>query len=260
MPVEQPMYLESGEVFYLIPTPYCKFCAKPLKDDFGNSTEMCNDCYKRVEDFDRLAIEEGLKGHDDLWSGRKPYHFDQAGAAGIYCNKEQDNFFYKTIWNLKNGTDADNPAILLAEAMVKAMENRYGDFLRTDFMVPIPSGTRNHLFPSSRLATKMSSLIRQSTVLECLRISDGYKSQKGVAGSERWNNPRGKIHFMASADFTLEGKDVLLVDDTLVTCSTSHWASKVLLDNGARRVYVMCAGRDVSQRELREFVGYKGRI
>jgi len=106
------------------------------------------------------------------------------------------------------------------------------------FVTRRKSAERENGYDQGKLYTdELSRLtgIKNLTLLKrkIFRIS---KEQKGLSKSEREENVKGA--FYVSGD--VKGKRILLFDDVVTTGASTGECARVLLESGAKRVYVLC--------------------
>ncbi len=263
MPIEVTYERSDGTVMPLVPEPFCKYCCKPIRDDYAD-LETCYDCNKNGLRVGAEPAEE-RNGKVVKWSVRnladlRPFFFRRTGAVGLYVTGK--SVLYTQIWQLKRGSPAAAKRVagLLAECMNYVLETRFHDFLNCQYLVPIPSGSASKTAPTNLLANALAEARTRYSVLDALELAPGYVSQRTMSNKQaRWENPKGKILVSAAARRKVRNRRVLLVDDTFTEGSTAHWAAKALLDQGCQQVDVLVVGRAIDEKEL-EWIGYAGRV
>ncbi len=140
----------------------------------------------------------------------------------------------------------------MAEAIIKPgcrlIElNDCGETMQFDMIVPAPlhpSRQRYRGFNQAELlARELGRILGVAVRTDVLRRVKATSTQTALNRSERAENVVGV--FAASKPSLVEGQSILLVDDVLTTGATMRDASRVLQNNGARRVAVVVAARAV---------------
>lgn len=206
---------QDGQYIPLIPEPYCKKCSYPL--DPNENYTYCYPCYSKDPE----------------------YLFKEARVVGIYSSKREDPLSQE-IYRFKVDPSV---APLLGECMVYVINNRYPHLRTLDYIIPIPERSGSHRdydkihllahYVSQKIGIKMDS-----GILYWVR---GVKPQHGLNKIERRENVKGAFGVRRK----LRNESILLIDDTFVSGSTLNSATKILLENGASEVRIMCLGRDV---------------
>jgi competence protein ComFC len=116
-----------------------------------------------------------------------------------------------------------------------------------DVVVPVPlhfSRFREREFNQAELLAKATSeflgLPLEKNVIVRTRKT---KPQADLHANERARNVHGA--FTVPDGLPIAGKNILLVDDVVTTCATTDECAKVLLESGAKAVYVISLARDV---------------
>lgn len=133
-------------------------------------------------------------------------------------------------------------AEILAPAMADVLI-RNGVAAAVDVAVPVPVHTsrlRERGYNQAELlADRVCERVSLPLVAPALQRVSGGKSQVGGSGSER----RMRRNRFAADPLFAAGKKVLVIDDVFTTGSTAEECARVLLDAGARQVYVLTATR-----------------
>ena len=155
------------------------------------------------------------------------------------------------IIEMKGGKDHSR---LIAEPMVAELRSGI-DQESLNFIVPIPPVTGGS--GSSHLLSEQIGIMTGIEILDVIRFKKGYKSSKNLSGDLKFDNAKGFIEISCEVD--INGSNILIVDDIITTCGTSHWCSYELLKHGAGSVHVLGACRTVRRDHL-DYIGYKERV
>ncbi len=115
-----------------------------------------------------------------------------------------------------------------------------------DFIVPIPitrsSLMRYRFAPVKTLAHAVSRELLVPTV-DALTVQGKQRRQTELPLSERLKNVRGV--FRAQSDFDFKDATICLMDDVSTSGATFREASRLLMNAGARRIYVACLAKAI---------------
>ncbi len=189
----------------LIKDPFCEKCGKPKKAE----TELCTEC-----DGEHIHFEQAMSVFEYTASvQRLIYRFKYRGEqylshvlGGLLAKrlKEQRNWEYSAIVAVplhkkRQRERGFNQAALLASTVAARLD------------VPV--------LPDALARTKETSV------------------QAGLGRQERFANLRQAFHIKDKEG--IKGKRIILVDDIFTTGSTVNECSRVLLEAGAEKVYVL---------------------
>lgn len=204
---------ECFSKIHFICRPYCEICGKPFEFDIPEETR-CGACCKK-----------------------NPI-FTKARSAFIY-----DSFSAKLILPFKH-SDHLELAPLLTNLLYRAGADLLAD---TDLIIGVPLHLFRHIkrkynqadVLAKRLAEK-SHIPYHSTILTRKRATI---SQGHMKAAERKRNVAGA--FGIKNKHLIKDKNILLIDDVFTTGATINECSKILLKNGAAKVFVLTLARVV---------------
>jgi len=220
----------DGKSQMMIPIPHCKYCAKPIKEEY-EEWGVCYDCHKEPRVRDELP----------------------------------DRFFSVTLYipDIRRGYDHNHEIIGLKErgehslVYAELLLNRLKDAgISTDegTIVPIPpTAPRQGTTGPKALATSLSTLTNLQ-MNECLKFNRPVRSQKTLKKAEREANMRGSM----TATTWGPGSRVFLVDDIVTTTLTMREGTRALRVAGATEVIGLAAARDAGIESL-EYAGVVNR-
>lgn len=204
---------ECFSKIHFICHPYCEICGKPFEFDIPEETR-CGACCKK-----------------------NPI-FTKARSAFIY-----DSFSAKLILPFKH-SDHLELAPLLTNLLYRAGADLLAD---TDLIIGVPLHRFRHIkrkynqadVLAKRLAEK-SHIPYHLTILIRKRAT---VSQGHMKAAERKRNVAGA--FGIKNKHLIKDKNILLIDDVFTTGATINECSKILLKNGAAKVFVLTLARVV---------------
>lgn len=194
-----------------IEPPTCKKCSKPI--DYSSSREYCQECC----DEDRHFVKS-----------KSPYAYDGLLKKAIFSYKYYNKpYFYKLFGNL----------------LVKYMiDSDYKDF---DFIAAVPlhySKMRKRGYNQSELIARHISKKFSIPYVDALKRIKKTAKQSEQSKVERRKNLKHAFVMKKNAEKIINST-VLLVDDIYTTGSTVEECSKVLMNFGASKVYVITVAR-----------------
>ncbi len=192
----------------------CNKCGKVLGENYRRT--ICNDCIETEHFFVQgfTCAEYGMYEKliiRDYKYHSKPYFGDKL-AEIMYDRLAVENLSIDLIIPIpmhkkKERKRGYNQAALLAKGISKRFDVPFDQKLIIRSRVTKPMN-------------KMNPQERRENVKDAFTLT----SEKGKIGKDK----------------TIEGKTILLVDDIFTTGSTLDECSKLLLDNGAWRIYTIC--------------------
>jgi competence protein ComFC len=226
----------------LLYPPKCSVCGHMGEEP------LCTDCRAEFEDLvppvcDRCGLEVSDKGTPlcAKCEAGDVHYFRQARAAGRFGGSLR-----QAILALKYGGK---------RRLARPLGLYLADYLRTspfapadiDLVVPVPlhpSRLRQRGFnQSSLLAREVGAALGVPVQETALRRTRRTKPQAELRASERAANIRDAFTLTDAA--FVSGQSVLIVDDVLTTCHTADEIARVLINAGARTVYIAAVARDV---------------
>ena len=194
-----------------IEIPMCSKCSKPI--NYNSLTTLCQEC----------SIEE-----KHFIMSKSPYAYDNLIKKSIYSYKYYNKpYFYKMFGNL------------LINFM---LSTNYTDFA---CIVSVPlhsSKMRKRGYNQSELLAKYISTKLSIPYVDALKRTKKTQKQSEQSKVERMKNLKNAFTIKASAHKIINSS-VLLVDDIYTTGATVDECSKVLMNYGASKVYVITIAR-----------------
>ncbi len=214
------------EIFDFFLPRFCFSCKRKLS---SNEHVVCPECLDKIKlaDSDRLNIEFNRK-----FLGKKII----SGFTSLYVF-EKDKELQHIIHSLKY-----NQRFLVGKFLGKMLGNSIKSTLKEwsiNTIVPVPL---HHLKKAERgynqsfyIAKGISEATKLPINNSIIKRKKFTKSQTTMNLIERQDNINGA--FKIKNGEKLSGKNVLLVDDVITTGATTSECGKVLLNNGANKVY-----------------------
>ncbi len=210
---------DVGE-YELLAEPFCKICACPdviITNTFSICSNNCHELY----------------GFDRIYAVDKYYPVDEPEHKGHllseHINKLKRNSYY---------------ARPLGMAMVLVVQNKYTDLVDSHCIVPVPQHRDKYAERPFNPAQKLAETIGKRLGLPMLDVLEKTRNESatGRGRHERLEMVKGLYAFKNEKP-SLEGKRVMLIDDTVTVGADAAECSKVLKENGASTVKVLVAGR-----------------
>ncbi len=211
----------------------CAFCQRALAAD---EPIACAACDAHIEWIGGEACGRcgaAMTGKVCGECEEKKLIFEAAVAAGRYSGYLRELVhrfkFHRQMW--------------LAKPFAERLVVKVRDW-PIDVVVPVPARPLKILWEgrlhgaSETLAERLASLLKKPLAWALKQIRTT-KAQVVLKREERIENPKGAYGSKKSVD----GKNVLLVDDVLTTGATANDCARAMLVAGAKRVYVAVIGR-----------------
>lgn len=192
-------------------SPLCSKCSKPI--DYSSSVIFCQECMDTEKYFE---------------VSKSPYAYEGLIKRAIYSYKYYNKpYFYKLFGNL------------LVQYM-KEINYTYFDFIVS---VPLHSSKmRTRGYNQSELIAKFISKNLSIPYVDALKRTKKTLKQSEQSKEERRKNLKDAFEIKKSPKKIIHSS-VLLVDDIYTTGSTVSECSKVLLNYGVSKVYVITIAR-----------------
>lgn len=129
--------------------------------------------------------------------------------------------------------------------MSLCVQNVFGELTGSDFLVPVPKHPNEMIngYNQAEKLTEVISSILGPPVSNALSKVKPTKMKSLSSRTARKVGVKGLYAFINHS--SLDGKQVILVDDVTTSGSTVSECAQVLLNAGAKIVNVLVAGRDV---------------
>lgn len=203
----------------------CSSCREKLEPADANGL-ICRPCLRKIIPSTPPFSRE---------RGRERLYFDRAISACAYEGVIKEiihSFKYRHKIKLGN---------FLAGLMTDFSQEYHLPLTQCDYIIPIPlslTRLREREFNQARIiAAKVSESLQIPLLNNALTRVRHSRPQAELNREERLNNLKGAFKNKKS----LEGKDILLIDDVLTTGATASEASRVLKETGANSVFVFTA-------------------
>lgn len=195
----------------ILEPPLCSKCSKPL--DYSESSDICKECFSQERCFE---------------TSKSLYAYDGLIKKAIYNYKYYNKpYYYK----------------LFGKMLIDYMKNE--NYTHFDFILSVPlhhSKMRKRGYNQSELLARYISKDLQIPYLDALKRTKKTLKQSEQSKEERRKNLKGAFAVKKAAQKAMNSQ-VLLVDDIYTTGSTVEECSKVLIDYGVSKVYVITIAR-----------------
>ncbi len=199
------------QLLKILQPPLCSKCSKPI--NYNSSTELCQECNSEERYF---------------VMSKSPYSYEGLIKKAIYSYKYYNKpYFYK----------------LLGRLLVNFMIN--DNYINFDYITAVPlhsSKMRIRGYNQSELLARYISKSLCIPYIDALKRKKKTSKQSEQSKLERRKNLKNAFIIRKSAAKIIN-RTVLLVDDIYTTGSTVDECSKVLMNKGAKSVYVITIAR-----------------
>ncbi len=209
---------------------HCAYCGRPLEDGY-----FCEDCYKKLPfiEGNTCSICGCPIGNetDTCYECKNGFYYFNKNISACRYTSEFSELVHR--FKYHNGRYLAKP---FAEFMADRLRE---EDLPADYIIPVPLHPRKEEergYNQSELLAKYIGRILDIPMLDNVLARDIYtESQTGLKKERRKENVQGA--FSVKNRTIIDSKIILIIDDIFTTGSTINECSKVLLDNGAERVY-----------------------
>lgn len=222
----------------------CIFCGKPTKL-YSKNPNVCDRCEERVHS---IYIENCVKCGAKLDNHYNPYCKD-CQSMNYICTDGVSVFHYndikKTIFHFKyKGYKTDG--IILGKYMSDCLKISGSiDILKADVIVPVPISRKKEkkrgFNQTAILAEKIGNELGIGYCGDMLKRIKNTVPQSKLTEKERKNNVMNVFEF--NDKYSIEGKNILLVDDIFTTGSTLEECARTLMYSGAGKIYFITLAR-----------------
>ncbi len=232
-----------GKIISFIYPNYCASCGKLLNEN--DTTCFCNDCWNKIELIKgETCIKCGkpIKTADGICQECKKvksFHYHNLKAIGIYDNILKDAvhlYKFKSRWKI--GYD-------FANIIIQNIDDEY--IQDNDMIIPVPLTREkeyNRGFSQTFIiANKIGKYFNIPVYKDVMVKTRETVSQSLLLRQERLDNLKNSFAINKKKKDTILNKNILLFDDVFTTGATVIECSRVLKDNGAKRVNVLTLAR-----------------
>lgn len=196
-----------------IDPPCCVKCGRPI--NYVSSVDLCPDCMT----FEKCFEES-----------RSPYTYEGLIKRSIYNFKYYNKpYYYRFFGN----------------SLLKYMNNM--NYTNFDFILSVPLHSKkmkSRGYNQSELIGKYIASKLNLQFIDALKRIKNTNKQSAKSKEERNKNLKDAFKIKKSKKVqVIKNSSVLLVDDVYTTGSTANECSKVLLNYGVRKVYVITIAR-----------------
>ncbi len=186
----------------------CLFCGRPMRSRFETT---CAQCLEKKHSFEESLAPFSYSGSIQDSLLRFKYHGRAEYAA----------FYARCIWEYG-----------------KTRISKWD----ADVIVPVPVHRsrfeKRGYNQAALIAGELSTLSGISVREDLVRRKKKTKAQKELGAAQRKKNMEQAFEYSGKGDAP---KKILLVDDIMTTGSTADTLSELLKENGAQKVYLVCA-------------------
>lgn len=213
----------------------CIFCGDELNEETENETcfncgqnlpyitNPCSRCGNQLENDDLICLN----------CKQNNYNFIQARSVFMYQDEimlAMKKFKYDRVK-------------IYAESFAKYMSRILATWsIEPDIITPVPLHKTRQKQRGYNQAECLAQIISSKFNIKCLNLCEKIEdniSQTNLNFVERSKNVKGVYKFKNEFKHDIKDKIILLVDDVFTTGATTSEISKILVDAGAKEVYVL---------------------
>lgn len=221
---------------------YCLGCGKII--DSSRTYSLCDECVrnfhwanKKVCDkCGKLMSEDGI--YDLCKDCRHETHYFRKGFTCLMYGLYEREL----VWAFKYGKQG-YMSDKLGEMLIDRLEPEFEKGLKIDIIVPVPihkEKLKQRGFNQAELMAK--PLAKKSSlplISQVLLRTKSTLAMSNLDPVQRKENILGAFMVKKGKERVLKEKSILLVDDVYTTGSTANECSKVLLEAGAKAIYII---------------------
>lgn len=196
----------------LIKPPFCYKCNKSI--DIDNKYGICNQCIRNVRYFEQV---------------KSPYYYKGLIKNLIHDYKYLNKPFYYKLFGK-----------LLIDYMI------YINYTNFDFIISVPMHRikqKHRGYNQAELLAKFISKKLSIPYLDVLKRKNNTEKQSSLSKMDRQNNLLNAFDFDYKYNNIIRYKKILIVDDIFTTGTTINECSKILLSNGAYKIFGITISR-----------------
>lgn len=222
----------------------CIVCGRP------DEKYLCVDCFSLIDiayqSFCPFCEKISLNG-ETCPSCKKEHFLDGL----IFASDYNQVVLQRTIHCFKYPpylVDLKNVLSFLIISYIKLSHNNFFKFFNNFILVPVPShksAVKKRGFDHTKELTKtLSEILGLNKSLDLIIKKKKTLPQVKLTREERLKNPLGAFELNKNLNFSVLGKNFLIVDDVFTTGATMDEIAKLLKKNGAKKVWGLCIGRE----------------
>lgn len=210
---------EAWATLSFISFPYCKNCGAPFEFAPLSNDEKNLSCASCLTDPPEFSMARSALGYDD--------------ASRDF------------ILGFKHG-DQTHAVVTMVPWLRAAGTDFWG---RADMIVPVPLHRwrllRRRYNQAALMAKAMGKAMQKPVIVDALNRIRATPTQGHLKADERRRNVKSAFAVNVKRRAVLQGKSIVLIDDVYTTGSTVKECARVLLDGGAKEVFVLTLARVV---------------
>ena len=204
--------------------------------------EKCGNPCRLIIEGDYHCLESYL--HDQLKEVDGVFQLGHYYRKSSMSARKEKDILNECIWALKKDPDW---AIPIAQSMFMAIKENFPMLLDVDAIVPVPNHPLD-IHPDAK-AVALSHRLQEQFKIHGKNVELIHALRKVKNISVR-SLPRIGIENVVDGMFefnnrSVANKNILLVDDVLTTGNIKGRCAKILKSNGAKKIWVIVAGRTV---------------
>ena len=235
--------------FFNILKHFIKYQCVACKTDIQKAQTLCHLCVKGIDIIDQSSVcnKCGRYCLVDIcyFCIHTPPVFQQAKAFCIYNEKSSTLIKHFKYYN-------DTLCEKFICEKVKLVLSNWSIIKDINIMTPVPMNWfkeylkgYNH---SAKLARNLAKSVGLNFLPFLLKKKFSFYRQALSSKKERLKNINGV--FSIDERYNIIGKNILLIDDTITTGATVNECSRVLLQAGAKSVFVLTFAKSIKDEEI----------
>lgn len=228
---------------------FIKYQCVACKTDIQKAQTLCYVCFKDIGIIDQSSVcnKCGRYCLVDIcyFCVHTPPVFQQAKAFCVYNEKSATVMKHFKYYN-------DTLCEKFICEKVRLVFNDWNVAKNIDLIVPVPMNWLKEYIKGYNHSARVAKSIAQNVGLNflpfLLKKKFSFYRQALSSRTERLKNINGI--FSINEKYNITGKNILLVDDTITTGATVNECSRVLLQGGARSVFVLTFAKSIKDEEI----------
>ena len=202
-------------------------CAACGLSNIGSGNLICQSCFDSLKLFPSVLYARDFDDRAIFWDS-------------LHSFSHYDKVMMKLIHEYKHGR-RHGLASFFAAHLVKMIENGKASFDLVTSVPPSQKKMKKRGFDPSQVISRAIASMGNVPYKALMRESGTHGEQKTLGADDRYCNAIGR--FVFTGEPSLEGKNIILVDDVMTTGATINESARILKKNGAGIVLSLTVAR-----------------